>query len=354
MPKLRTLNSIGSLSNKTVVLRVDTDVDLKDARITDDTRLLASLETIEQVSKLGGKINIIGHLGRPELNQKSEILNLKSLTLEPIAKWFADKLGGSMNPIEIQGFKAWKITEEVSLLENIRFYKEEEKNDAEFSEKLSKLGDIYINDAFAVSHRSHASIVGIAKILPSYAGLHLMQEIKVLSKILDDPDRPLAVLIGGAKIETKLPLVEKMHKVADYVLVGGQIADQTRVLIKIQHEKLKGKKSAVLVSESTENGEDITTKSVNNFGQILGLAKTIVWNGPVGKIGSPISEKGTRELANIIIHTNAYKVVGGGDTLAYLKTINMLDKFDFVSTGGGAMLEFLSGHKLPGIKVLEK
>lgn len=359
MPKLRSINSENSLSGKTAVLRVDSDIDLVNEKIVDDTRLAASIDTINHIIKLGGKINIIGHLGRPELNQKSEILNHKSLTLEPIAKWFASKFKGLVEPIEIQGFKAWKITENINLLENIRYFEEEEEDPTEgpglkFSEKLAKLGDIYVNDAFAVSHRTHASIVGIAKLLPSYAGLHLMQEVKVLSKILDDPARPLVVLIGGAKIETKLPLVEKMHKVADYVLVGGEIADQTRVLIKIQHEKLKSKKSAVLVSESTENGEDITTKSVNNFGQILGLARTIVWNGPVGKIGSPVSEKGTRELANIIIHTNAYKVVGGGDTLAYLKTINMLKKFDFVSTGGGAMLEFLSGHELPGIKVLEK
>ena len=208
----------------------------------------------------------------------------------------------------------------------------------------------------------------MTKFLSSYSGLHLAKEVSELSKILNNPlpgqrpsgpaaRRPLAVLIGGAKIETKLPLVSKMHHVADYVLVGGEIAEQTRVLIKVKHEEIKGPKSAVLVADLREDGFDITPKSIENFKQILGLAATIVWNGPVGMINFSDkidSEQGTRELAEFIVSTKAYKVVGGGDTLAYLRRINLLDNFDFVSTGGGAMLEFLSGHKLPGLTPLEK
>ena len=362
MGKLRTIDSVHELHGKTVLLRIDSDVDLESSKIVDDTRLAASLPTIELILKKGGEINLIGHLGRPlASNSKFKIQNSK-FSLHPIAKWFEHKLGGNIKPITIGRFDGWKITDRVNLFENIRFFPEEEDNNEEFARELALLGDIYVNDAFAVSHREHASIVGITKFLPSYAGLHLEKEIIELSKILNSPKRPLVVLIGGAKIETKLPLVEKMHRLADYVLVGGEIAEQDRVLIKVQHEKITGRKSAVIVSESTENGKDITSKSVENFCQILGLAATIVWNGPVGLVHSSQftvhsseedTERGTRELAEFIVRQKAYKVVGGGDTLAYLRTLNLLDKFDFVSTGGGAMLEFLSGHKLPGIAALE-
>ncbi|HVZ67099.1 MAG TPA: phosphoglycerate kinase [Patescibacteria group bacterium] len=345
---VKSIAAASSLVNKTALLRIDSDVDIKDGKIQDDTRLLASLDTINLLLKRGAEINIIGHLGRPtEENQKD-------FTLEPVAQWFAGKLHGRVSPITIGRLNAFKITERVNLIENIRYFKEEEENNAEFSRELALLGDLYVNDAFAVSHREHASIVGVTKFLPSYAGLHLKKEVEVLGKILKDPKRPLAVLIGGAKIETKLPMVEKMHHVADYVLVGGEIAEQTRVLIKVQHEKISGQKSAVVVSESTPDGLDIDEKSTENFCQILGLAETIVWNGPVGVTGKgEKTEKATKKLAEFITKTKAYKVVGGGDTLTYLDRIKLLKKFDFVSTGGGAMLEFLSGKKLPGIAALE-
>ncbi len=372
MGKLRVVDSLHTLAGKTVVLRIDSDVDLDDGKIVDDTRLAASIPTVELILKLGGEINLIGHLGRPE--KKGDV----KFSLYPIALWFGHKLDEKVEPIKIGELDAFKIGDRVNLIENIRFFSEEEENDPKFARELSLLGDIYVNDAFAVSHRAHASIAGITKYLPSYAGLHMEKEVKVLSEILniDNPPpgqrpsgpaakRPLAVLIGGAKIETKLPMVEKMHHVADYVLVGGEIAEQDRVLIKVQHEKITGQKSAVIVSESNEKGSDINQKSVENFCQILGLAETIVWNGPVGiirkkderlknKNEEDETERGTRELAEFIIKQKAYKVIGGGDTLAYLSEIGLLDKFDFVSTGGGAMLEFLSGKKLPGITALEE
>jgi phosphoglycerate kinase len=348
MGKLRPVNTISAKSGKTALLRVDSDVDLVSGKITDDTRLRSSLPTIEFLLKRGLEITIIGHLGRPERGEKK-------FTLAPIAIWFGNRLKGKAVKTTVGKFDAWKINDHVTLLENIRYFAEEEENDKNFSRELALLGDIYVNDAFAVSHRAHASIVGVTKYLPSYAGLHMKREIEELSKVLENPKRPLAILIGGAKIETKLPLVEKMHHVADYVLVGGEIAEQTRVLIKVQHEKIKGIKSAVLVSESNKKGTDINSKSVENFCQILGLASTIVWNGPVGITGhGSKTEKGTKALAEFIVASKAYKVVGGGDTLTYLRRIGLLDKFDFVSTGGGAMLEFLSGHELPGIAALSK
>lgn len=389
MGKLCTIDSTASLSGKTVLLRIDTDVDIEKGKILDDTRLGSALPTIKFLLKKRADINIVGHLGRPKpvSSIKYPVSSIdKKFSLEPVAKWFVKILntqysparnathsvaGGILNTVKVGNFDGWKITDRVNLIENIRFFKGEEENPSTssglaFARELALLGDIYVNDAFAVSHRAHASIVGVTKFLPSYAGLHLQKEVDELSKIFQNPKRPLAILIGGAKIETKLPLVEKMHRYADYVLVAGEIAEQTRVLIKVQHEKIRlpagGKKSAILVAEGNKDNTDISMKSLENFKQILGLANTIVWNGPVGVIRKTEggrqkvddSERGTRELAHFIARTGAYKVVGGGDTIAYLHRINLLLGFDFVSTGGGAMLEFLSGHKLPGIKALER
>jgi phosphoglycerate kinase len=350
MAKLRTVNSATDISGKTALLRIDSDVDIENGAIIDDTRLSACMPTVKFLLAKGAEINIIGHLGRP--NKKDE-----HFTLTPVARWFKSKLKGELVPTAIGKFSGWKITDEVNLVENLRFFDEEEKNDESFSRDLALLGDIYVNEAFAVSHRDHASILGVTKFLPSYAGLHMQKEVETLSQVLVGPKRPLTVLIGGAKIETKLPLVEKMHRIADYVLVGGELAEQTGILIKVQHERIPGRKSMVLVADLLPSGLDITPKSVENFKQVLQGAATIVWNGPVGLIrskerrgnNSEDTERGTRELAEFIVATKAYKVVGGGDTLSYLRELGLLNKFDFVSTGGGAMLEFLSGKNLPGI-----
>jgi phosphoglycerate kinase len=308
---------------------------------------LSSLETIKYIISHGGIAVLIGHLGRPDGK-----VTLK-LTLEIVAKWYAEHFGGEIKQETLNEFPCWQIKDNLFLLENVRFYEGEEKDDKAFAKKLAGLGDIFVNEAFAVSHRAHATTVGLAKLLPSYAGFHFQKEVKTLENIMKNPKRPLAVLIGGAKIETKLPMVEKMHHTADYVLVGGKIADETKTLIKVQHEKISGQKSAVLVADNTPNGEDITEKDTENFIQILALAKTIVWNGPVGKMGNSQTEANTLKIAKAIAESDAYTVVGGGDSLTLLREHNMLGSFSFISTGGGAMLEFLSGKKLPGISVLE-
>lgn len=344
---LRVISEVSDFQGKTVLVRVDSDVDIEGYKIIDSTRLESSLKTIKYILERHGNIIILGHLGRPEGKVNIEF------TLEPIAKWYSDKLEGKLEVTKQEDFSGWKITHNISLLENLRFHKGEEANDSSFAKQLSSLGDIYVDEAFAVSHRDHASITGLATLMPSYAGFHLASEIETLSKIIKDPDRPLVVLIGGAKIETKLPMVEKMHHVADYVLVGGKIAEEVKTLIKIQHEKISGHKSVVLVADNVEAGDDITLKDTENFIQILNIAKTIVWNGPVGKMGDPKTEANSLKIAKSIIDSRAYSVVGGGDTLTLLEEHNLLDKFSFVSTGGGAMLEFLSGKELPGIKVLE-
>jgi phosphoglycerate kinase len=177
--------------------------------------------------------------------------------------------------------------------------------------------------------------------------------VKVLSGVLENPKRPLGVVIGGAKIETKLPLVEKMHGFADYVLVGGEIVENDKVILKVAHEKVPGR-SMLLMADTLENKQDITLRSVENFLQVLQNAKTIVWNGPLGQIEEEEFQKGTEILAQGIVRIPAFTIVGGGDTIGFLKKKNLLKEFSFASIGGGAMLEFLAGEKLPGLVVLKQ
>jgi phosphoglycerate kinase len=339
-----------NFKDKTVFLRADLDVPLIDGKIEDDARLLAALPTIEYLLKQNAKIILAGHLGRP-------IGIDKNLSLGPVAKWFEKKISISNFQFSKRGeFEGWEIGQKVFLLENLRFNKGEEANDLEFAKKLASLADVYVDDAFAICHRSHASVVGITRYLPHFAGLHLEKEFVNLTRAMENPKRPLVVIIGGKKIETKLPLVEKMHKIADYVLVGGKIAKETRVLMKVQHEKIIGSKAVLLVADTLPDSSDITEKDAENFLQILNLAKTIIWNGSMGVIGRKsehlISETGTKKIAEGILKTKAYTIVGGGDTIGFLDKLGILNQFSFASTGGGAMLSLLSGEKLPGIEVL--
>lgn len=333
---------------KKIFLRADLDVPIKDGKVLDDTRLNAWYETLEYLLKNQAQVYLAGHLGRPAgVDEK--------LSLKPVAKWILGKLelNEDLKEFDLNGLAGFATNSGVSVLENLRFYKEEEGDDEGFSKKLASLADIYINDAFASSHRKHASIVGITKFLPSYAGFRLEKEVEELSKILNNPKRPLVVILGGAKIETKLPLVEKMHAFADFVLVGGEIAENDKVLLRVQHEKIEGKKSALIVADLNEQNSDTTLKSAENFVQVAQTAQTIVWNGPLGIVEDP-KNIATLEMAKELSEINAYTIVGGGDTVAFLKKNNLLDKFSFASVGGGAMLEYLSGIKLPGLLALEK
>lgn len=328
------------VKGKTVFLRADLDVPLVNGRIEDDTRLLAAIPTIEYLLKNNAKIIIAGHLGRPKGIDKS-------LSLEPVAHWFSIKYKAlSIKQGKRGEFDGWEIGLNIFLLENLRFYEGEEKNDPEFVKKLASLAEIYVNDAFTTSHRNHASIVGVPAFLPHFAGFHLEKEITNLSKAMENPKRPMVVVIGGVKVETKLPLIEKMLTIADFVLVGGKIAQEPEVK-KIQNAKL-------FVASLTDDGNDISPESIGKFIDIINKAEMIVWNGPLGliKADNIDTEKGTREIAKAITKSNAYKIVGGGDTLDYLRQLGIIAQFDFVSIGGGAMLSFLSGEKLPGIEAL--
>jgi phosphoglycerate kinase len=340
------------IKNKTVMLRADLDVPIKNSVIGDDTRLKAWFPTLNYLLEEGATIIIVGHLGRPIKQFPKEN---EKFSLFPIAEWIKNKLRfqNELKETKVGEFKAWEITDKIFLLENIRFYEEEERNDPQLAKKLASIAQIFVNDAFASSHRAHASIVGITKFLPSFAGLRLLEEVKVLSQVLENPQRPLGVVIGGAKIETKLPLVEKMHGFADYILVGGEIVENDRVILKVAHEKVHSQ-SVLLMADTLENKQDITLRSVENFLQVLKNAKTIVWNGPLGQIEEEKYQAGTEILAEGITKIPAFTIVGGGDTIGFLKQKNLLKGFSFVSIGGGAMLEFLAGEKLPGLIVLEQ
>lgn len=313
--------------------------------IADETRLISSISTIEYLLENGATVIAGGHLGRP-------VGRDKKFSLEPIAKWFEKELSGSnLSNTELGGFSGWKIKENFYILENLRFDKREEENDHAFAMGLSNLADIYVNEAFGSSHRFHASIVGIASLLPHFAGFHLTKEVKILRNVLENPKRPLTIIIGGAKIETKLPLVSKMHRFADYVLVGGELAEQDKILIKEQHENITGQKAMLLVADLNSEKTDIMPMSLENFEQIIQSSKCIVWNGPMGFLEKGF-EDSSLTLAKAIIASSAYKVVGGGDTVGFLNKHGLLDKFNFVSVGGGAMLKFLSGESLPGLVAL--
>lgn len=335
------------VEGKRVLLRLDLDVPIKNSKIEDDTRLSDGLSTLEYLLKRKATVTIVGHLGRP--NGHSE-----GLSLEEVSKWFLKEINKDLKLTKekVGIFDSFKLLDNLFVLENIRFFKGEEENDEAFAKDLASSFDVFVNDAFAVSHRKHASIVGVTKFLPSYAGFHLQKEVEELSKILNNPKRPLTVIVGGAKIETKLPLIEKMHHFADYVLVGGKLAGETKELLKVQHEKLVTKKSLLFVADLNNEKSDITQTSLENFLQIVSLSKTIVWNGPMGRVEDSSGQEGTKLLAEGIINSSAYTVVGGGDTIGFLEKISLLSKFDFVSSGGGAMLSFLSGEKLQGIEVL--
>jgi phosphoglycerate kinase len=229
----------------------------------------------------------------------------------------------------------------VVLFENLRFNLGEEENSPEFVQALVKLGDLYVNESFATSHRAHASIVGVPKYRPHFAGLNLLTEIGNLTRVLTNPARPLVVIIGGVKVETKRPVVEYMQAVADEILLGGAFVN----------ESLDQREKIVLPLDTIE-GNDIGAQTLARFKESISQAKTIVWNGPMGKFEDPAFSNGTTAIARAITSSSAFSIVGGGDTISALDQLGLLNQVSFISTGGGAMLEFLSGKSLPGLEAL--
>ncbi|MGB9743506.1 MAG: phosphoglycerate kinase [Minisyncoccales bacterium] len=344
---LKTLKNL-NLKQKRVLVRCDFNVPLSaKGEILDDFRIQAVLPTIEYLIKQQAKIILMSHLGRPD-GQVVENLRLTPIQdrlmeyLDLSIVKAPDCIGG-----EIEEWTKKMEPGEILLLENLRFHREEEAGDLNFARQLAQLGDVYINDAFAVSHRPHASVVGVARFLPTAAGLLLEKEINILTKLKQKPNKPLVVIIGGAKAETKATLINQMSVKAEAVLVGGLINKE----IKEKHIKIKYPERIIAPVDEVA-GKDIGPATINLFEEKINSAKTIFWNGPLGWIEKEEFRQGTEEIAKAIIKSGAFSVVGGGETVEFISQIGLLKKFNHVSTGGGAMLEFLAGEKLPGIEIL--
>lgn len=330
------------IKNKKVILRYECDVRLSSSNeILDETRLISGFSTIEYLLENNCEVIVIGHLRRPEGWDKK-------YSLLPVAKWFANAFESHESETKIGRFKGWKIKEGLILLENLRFFKEEKENDFNFAKELASLGEIYVNEAFGSCHREHTSIVGVPKFLPSFPGFHFTKEVKVLESVVNSPKNPLTIILGGAKMETKLPIIAKMQNIADYILIGGKITDKDRKTI----EDIKSDTAKIIIADSSEESKDISGKSVSEFENIISQSAMIVWNGPMGYLEGGFEES-TLSIARAIVNSNAHKISGGGDTVAFLNKYNLFDRFDFVSMGGGAMLQFLSGVPLPGVVALQ-
>lgn len=334
------------LANKTVLLRADYDVPLdQDGRVADATRIEDSLSTIKHLISQKAKIIIIAHLDRPGGKV------VRGLSLKPVAEKLSLLLDGEVRlSAEVLGKKTEQAVKELKpgkilLLENLRFDPCEEKNDKGFAKKIASLADVYINDAFAVSHRRHASVVGIPRYLPSVAGLDLMKEVDSLTNVLQRPRRPVIVILGGVK-RSKVEAVKKIIGWADYILVGGKLVFYDDITQFLSHERVGG--------DLKRDGEDITMKSIKEFEKVIAKAGTIIWSGPMGAYEREEFSRGTRRIAQAVVDSGAYTVIGGGDTEAALTKFGLVDKIDYISSGGGAMLFFLAEGTLPGIEAILK
>mgnify|MGYP004696584693 FL=1 len=390
------LNTVkeADLTGKRVLIRVDFNVPVKNGVVTDSTRIKAALPTIKYILDNGASLVVMSHFGRPK-GQKNP-----DFSMAPIAKEFQALLG---RPVKLASdvigpeveseVKALKPGD-VLLLENVRFYKEEEANDPEFAKKLASYGDIYVNDAFGTAHRAHASTEGVSHYLPSYAGFLIEKEVKFMAPLLENPDHPFVAIIGGSKVSSKISVLESLVKTCDTIVIGGGMAYTfLKVLGKsvgkslVEDDYLETAKN-FLAAASEKNvkvilpvdhvcasafaedaepvyvdgedipadlmGLDIGSKTVTAIVDALKTAKSVVWNGPMGVFEFASFAKGTEAVAKALAESDAVSVVGGGDSVAAINKFGLADKISHVSTGGGASLEFLEGKVLPGIKALEK
>ena len=383
-----------NLSGKTILLRLDLNVPLKNRVITDETRINKILPIINFLIQNKAKIIVISHVGRP----KGRTSN--NLSLKPICENIENKINIKIKLIKENIFKLKKNDffkdpqDQLFFLENIRFYEEEENNDIIFSEKLSELADIYVNDAFSCSHRAHASVSNITKFIPSFAGLQLQTEINALKKVTSEIKKPISCIIGGSKISTKIGLIKNLIPKFDNIILAGGIANN---ILKFKGYSIgksiredncdetideifrfaKIHSCSIIFPEDVAVGKnmddlakiknindvinddiilDIGPKTIKKIKEIIDSSKTILWNGPMGYFENSNFANGSFEIGKKIVEKNKknliYSVAGGGDTIAVLNQLGALNDFDFVSTAGGAFLEYLEGKELPGIKAL--
>jgi len=386
--KVKSIRKVKKIAGKRVILRADFNVPMEDGEIKDDFKIVTGLETIRYLLRYKCKLIIISHLGRPGGKIK------KGLSLKPIAKKLERYLGKKIIFInEINGFKAGNAVSkmkagDIVMLENVRFKKDEITNSKKFAQQLANLGEIYVNDAFAADHRKHASLAAIQNLMPAYAGFVLTKEITNLDRILK-PKKPLVVILGGAKIATKLKLIKKFKQAAK-ILIGGALANNFLKAHNFEIGKsLYDKKSLstakrlkqanlilpidVIVSQ-TNSKINIAVKKINAidkkdiildigpetmrlYAKFIKQANTLIWNGPMGMFEWDKFKQGTMVIARLVASRSsgkAFGVVGGGETIAALKMANMSEYVDWISTGGGAMLTYLGGEKLPGFVKIVK
>ena len=391
---MRSIKDEINLNEKKILLRLDLNVPLDNGKITDTTRIDKIIPTINFLLKSNAEIIILSHVGRPKGKIKNE------LSLKPLCEDLKNKLNENIELItknlkEINSFDLFNYHDgKIVMLENLRFYEEEEKNNSHFAKHLASLGDIYVNDAFSCSHRAHASISEITKFLPSYAGLQLDLEIDALTKITSEIKKPITCIIGGSKISTKINIIKNLiPKFNNIIIVGGmannilkykghnigksiQEDNCDRIIEEIfslsEREKCKIIYPDDVAVSKNLNGSseikelnnvsedelilDIGPKSIKSINNIIEESSTILWNGPAGYFENPNFAKGSIEIAKKITEKNKvntfYSVAGGGDTVALLNSIGAINNFNFVSTAGGAFLEYLEGKELHGIKAL--
>ena len=393
------MNSIKAqenLSQKKILLRLDLNVPLKNGLITDETRINKIVPIIDFLIEKKSKIIIVSHIGRP----KGEIK--KILSLKPICENLEKKINQKVRLIGDNIFKLKKENlfkdpnDKIVFLENIRFYREEEENDTSFAKHLAGLGDLYVNDAFSCSHRFHASVSKITEFLPSYAGLQLETEIRALKKVTSEIKKPITCIIGGSKILTKIGIIKNLiPRFNNIIIVGGmanniisyegynigksikesncepaikeifETSKKHSCEIIFPKDVLVGKNlndnSKIKELNDIENDDlilDIGPKTIQKIKDIIKISKTVLWNGPAGYFENPNFASGSLEIAKAITKKNKensiYSVVGGGDTIALINQLNLIKDFNFVSTAGGAFLEYLEGKELPGIKALNQ
>jgi phosphoglycerate kinase len=381
------------VNGKKVFCRVDFNVPMKDGSVTDDTRIRAALPTIQYLTERGAKVILASHLGRPKgqvveelrldavAERLSQLLNVEVLKTDTA---IGDEVHEAIGQLSEGG---------ILLLENVRFYPGEEKNDLELAKEFANLADIYVNDAFGAAHRAHASTAGIAQYIPAVAGLLMEKELDVLGRALSTPERPFTAIIGGAKVKDKIDVIDNLLDKVDNLIIGGGLAytfikargyevgnslleedkiDTALRFIKKAEEngvKLLMSEDVIAADDfsndanikvvdienipSDYEGLDIGPKTIEKYEKVIENSKLVIWNGPMGVFEMESFANGTRAVANALANaTNTYTVIGGGDSAAAVEKFNVADKMDHISTGGGASLEFMEGKELPGVVAL--
>ncbi|OQX29167.1 MAG: phosphoglycerate kinase [Spirochaeta sp. LUC14_002_19_P3] len=390
--KLKTLKDFNP-AGKRVLVRVDFNVPLSGGTISDDTRMRCALPTLKYLLDKGASLVLMSHLGRPKGEKKPEY------SMAQLREHLAEISGAEviMAPdvigVEVEKLSSALKPGQILLLENTRYYLQETDNDADFSKSLARLGDVYVNDAFGSAHRAHASTEGLARLLPSYAGLLMEKECSFFDKILQNPEKPFVAIIGGAKVSSKIAVLESLLDKADAFVIGGgmaytfmkvqgksvgkslvedDFADTARsfldkaesrgvkVLLPLDHvvaaEFSASAKPELLDAVNVPDGKlamDVGPKTIEAVRELLANAKTVVWNGPMGVFEFDLFAQGTLDVAKLVADCKGVSVVGGGDSVAAVNKFGLADKMDHVSTGGGASLEYLEGRVLPGVAILK-